>query len=243
MNSKRIGILIITLLTVAMSGYAKKTRIAKIKHKIPADTIVIPETVYFETLPFSDSLTVEETSGESIPMEILTPCIADIDGSLSIMGKATVDVETMVRFVVKTNPDFNPEIARAFYDVGELYGVRGDVALCQAIIETGWFLFTGGTAVTLDQNNFCGLGVTKKGMKGHSFATVTDGVKAQIQHLYAYASKENLPAGEEKIDPRFSLVSRGVAPTWNDLNQRWAANSRYGESIIRVYKDMLSMTE
>lgn len=173
------------------------------------------------------------------PSSVLEAEVSSISEDMSILGRSSVDVERMYRFVCSRNPNFERSIAEAFYDLGELYGIRGDVALCQSLIETGWFKFTGGTAVTPDQHNYCGLGVTKLGMKGHSFDTVEDGVRAQLQHLYAYACKKPLPRGEKIIDPRFNLVKRGVASTWKNLNGRWAANSKYAESIMRVYRMML----
>jgi hypothetical protein len=147
----------------------------------------------------------------------------------------------MVAFVRQNNPDFDQEIAKAYLEVGEKYGVRGDIALCQSIVETGWFKFSDGTAVTPDQHNYCGLGVTSKGMKGASFATIKDGVTAQIQHLYAYASFGALPPGEVKIDPRFNLVTRGIAPNWEDLNGRWAVpGTTYGQNIVSIHKNLVA---
>lgn len=165
--------------------------------------------------------------------------IADINEEMSIFGPSVADVERMYRFVLTRNPNFDRTIAEAFYELGKVYGIRGDVALCQSLIETGWFLFTGGTAVTPDQHNYCGLGVTKLGMKGHSFDSVEQGVKAQLQHLYAYACKKSLPHGEKVVDPRFDLVKRGVASSWKELSGRWAANKQYATSIMRVYRQML----
>src|SRR5690606_2973811 len=138
------------------------------------------------------------------------------------------------------NPDAKDieEIAKQFIDVGEKYGIRGDIAFCQSIIETGWFKFDGGTAVTPDQHNYCGLGVTSKGMKGHSFVTVKEGVTAQIQHLFAYACKDAIPNGEFIVDPRFKYVTRGVAPHWEDLSNRWAMNANYGVHILSIYQQL-----
>lgn len=166
--------------------------------------------------------------------------IAAKEEVLSIFGPTEVSADRMWAFVAAVNPDFSPTIARAFYDIGRRYGIRGDVALCQAVIETGWFRFTGGTAVTPDQHNYCGLGVTKLGMKGHAFDSIEEGVTAQIQHLYAYACHSPLPKGERIVDPRFKLVRRGVASTWLDLNRRWAANDHYGESIIALFGRLLA---
>ena len=57
-----------------------------------------------------------------------------------------------------------------------------------------------------------------------------------MQHLYSYATDEDLPNGVEKVDPRFNHYSRGVAKYWSDLNGRWAVpGDGYGESIINDY--------
>ncbi|RLT76656.1 hypothetical protein D7V95_07555 [bacterium J10(2018)] len=152
-----------------------------------------------------------------------------------ICGRPEVDVERMYRFVKMHNPEFPREIAEAYYNVGLLYGVRGDIAMCQAILETGWFRFADGTSVTADQYNYCGLGVTSSREKGHAFSSIEEGVKAQIQHLYAYGCKDDLPKGETIVDPRFSYVKRGSAKTWEKLNGRWAASRHYSDRILKLY--------
>lgn len=148
------------------------------------------------------------------------------------------DADRLVRFVSRHNPDFDRTIAEAYIAVGQRYGIPGDIAFCQGILETGWFRFADGTKVTPDQHNYCGLGVLKLGQRGHSFNTVEDGVTAQIQHLYAYACENPLPDGERLLDPRFGLVKRGVAPTWKELSGRWAANNRYARSILKLYIEL-----
>lgn len=157
----------------------------------------------------------------------------------SIFGTQKVDIEAMYQFVAARNPDFDREVAETFYSVGERYGIRGDIALCQAIIETGWFRFNNGTAVKPDAHNYCGLGVKKRGDKGCKFRSVEEGVTAMIQHLYAYACHDNLPHGEKMIDPRFSFVKRGCAPSWESLAGKWAMNPRYGKNILQIYQSML----
>ena len=78
--------------------------------------------------------------------------------------------------------------------------------------------------------------------RGHAFESIEEGVTAQIQHLYAYGSRDELPAGETIIDPRFSYVSRGSASTWEDLNGRWAANKHYSDRILSLYYRMAQRT-
>lgn len=158
--------------------------------------------------------------------------------SQPIMGNAEIEAEAMQCFVARHNPDFDLEIAKAYIAVGQRYGIRGDIALCQSILETGWFKFADGTSVTPDQHNYCGLGVLRRGQKGHSFSTIEDGVTAQIQHLYAYACSSPIPNGEKLLDPRFKLVERGVAPTWAELSGRWAANDRYARSILKLFVEL-----
>lgn len=159
-----------------------------------------------------------------------------------ILGSQKVDIETMYQFVVSRNPDFDRQVAEAFYHIGEQYGIRGDIALCQAIIETGWFRFDNGTAVKPDAHNYCGLGVRKRGDKGCSFDTIEDGVTAMIQHLFAYASHDKLPKGEKIIDPRFDYVRRGSAKSWEALAGKWAMNPKYGKNILNIYDSMFNHT-
>lgn len=158
-----------------------------------------------------------------------------------IMGEAVATKEQMAAYIKRVNPD----VAKSVIDMiplylseGEKEGARGDVAFAQSCLETGNFGFKG-SAVILEQNNFCGMGVTRNGMKGNSFATPQAGVRAQIQHLKAYASTEELT--EECIDPRFSYVKRGCAECVEWLGQKenpeglgWATGKDYGKKILTI---------
>lgn len=172
---------------------------------------------------------------------LVSLAISSAFAATPILGTNVATAERMYQFVRSQNSSFDREIAEQFIAVSTVYGMRGDIALCQSIIETGWFKYTGGTAVTADDHNYCGLGVTTLGQKGCQFSTVKEGVTAQIQHLYAYACTKALPSGEKLIDPRFNYVSRGIAPNWEDLGSgKWAAAAGYGTKIIAMYNDMMS---
>ena len=160
----------------------------------------------------------------------------------AIMGTMQADVDRMYYFVKSVNSSFPREIAENFYNVAKKYGMRGDIALCQSCVETGWFKYTGGTAVRPEHHNYCGLGVTDFGKPGCIFSTVKEGVTAQIQHLYAYATTKALPAGEVLVDPRFNYVTRGCAPTWESLGGKWAVATDYGTKILSIYNDMMNYT-
>lgn len=135
---------------------------------------------------------------------------------LSIMGESTATEAQLLAYLAANNPAALEEFADLpglYLEEGKAEGVRGDAACCLGFKETGHLKFQGD--VKKDQNNFCGLGTTGGGNPGHSFETHRLGVRANIQHLKAYGSKE--PLVNVCIDPRFKYVSRGVAPTFVDL--------------------------
>ena len=169
---------------------------------------------------------------------------------LRIMGKSKATVEQLQTYIKKVNPkvtDSVTKLAAIYITEGEAEGVRGDIAFAQSCLETGNFTFCG-SAVEFEQNNFCGLGVTENGMKGNSFDTPIKGVRAQIQHLKAYASNERLM--QTCVDPRFLYVARGTAEyvEWlgiqeNPTHQGWAAGKGYGKQIIRILNTILGSEE
>ncbi len=90
-------------------------------------------------------------------------------------------------------------------------------------------------------------GVRGKGVKGNSFDTPQFGIRAQVQHLKAYASVEGLK--NACVDPRFKYVVRGCAEYVEWLGQKenpdgrgWAAGAGYGEKILVILKGILGMT-
>ena len=164
-----------------------------------------------------------------------------------IAGTAQATVQQMQTYIKKVNPN----VAQSVLDMipyylseGRAEGIRGDIAFAQSCLETGNFTFTG-SAVTLEQNNFCGLGVLENSMKGAAFDTPQLGIRAQIQHLKAYAN--SAPLQNDCIDPRFHLVTRGAAPTVqylgiqeNPQGYGWAAGADYGVKILNILENILA---
>ncbi|MGG1630828.1 N-acetylmuramoyl-L-alanine amidase [Rossellomorea sp. NRS-1567] len=151
----------------------------------------------------------------------------------SILGTSVLHAEQLDDFARTINRDASL-LGEFYLFYGNLYGIRGDVAYSQALHETNYFRFTG--QVKPDQNNYAGIGTTGPGNDGASFKTPEEGVLAHIQHLYAYASTNPIPQGQSLVDPRFSLVTRGSAKNWTDLNGKWAVpGTTYGQSILSVF--------
>ncbi|MBY0123512.1 glucosaminidase domain-containing protein [Bacillus sp. S/N-304-OC-R1] len=160
---------------------------------------------------------------------------------VSITGSSILTAKQMGDFVLFKYPE--PKLTTVdIYRLADLYlslgrqeGIRGDIAFAQAILETGYFQF--GKDVLPEQNNYSGIGAVGGGAQGAYFNTPEEGVRAQIQHLKAYANTE--PLVTEKLDPRFDYVKRGIAPYWTDLNNRWAVpGDQYGERILAIFSAM-----
>lgn len=169
------------------------------------------------------------------------------------------DCTKAIKCILGNNNNFDVEIAKTFFMMAPKYGIDPLMVISQSILETGWFKYSA-SAVTEDQYNYCGLGVTSNGMTGCAFNTIEDGVRAQLQHLYAYGCQDALPSGEEDIiDPRFKYVTRGIATYWQNLAGRWAvpgydkdryatpeeamqAGDTYGQKIRRIYTEIEATT-
>ena len=143
---------------------------------------------------------------------------------------ASVDVETLAQY---------------YFEEGAAENVSGDVAFAQAIVETGWFRFTG--TVPASANNFAGIGAADVNPGPATFADARTGVRAHIQHLRAYADSTatacaSPPLHNPCVDPRFHLVvPKGRAPTWNHLGSgNWATAPGYGASILSLYNEALA---
>ena len=169
-----------------------------------------------------------------------------------IMGEAHATAQQMALFCRSKNAEPKltsctlEQLAEIFLEEGKAEGVRGDVAFAQSLHETGCFKFGG--IVLPSQNNYAGIGALNGNATGQA-ATFPDprtGVRAQIQHLKAYASTE--PLVNTCVDPRFSLVTRGSAPyvEWlgaadNPNGKGWAVpGSGYGANVVKLLGQIMA---
>ena len=170
------------------------------------------------------------------------------DGNYRIMGKTNYDKGNFVDCFNKIS-SYPSDVYSAYgaatinefcsilIDEALTEGVKPEVVFAQAMLETNWLRFGGDIAV--GQCNFAGLGATGNGNPGNSFNcygkdSVRIGLRAQIQHLKAYASEDALV--NKCVDSRFVYVSRGCAPTIKDLSGKWAADTNYGSKILSIIR-------
>ena len=177
-------------------------------------------------------------------------------GVTSIMGNSDLSsdkntvVNKMVRMFQKSGRSYPADKLNAggagsieafcqiVYDEAVKEGVKPEIVFGQAMKETGYLQFGG--AVKIEQFNFAGLGATGGSVAGAQFSNVAEGIRAQVQHLKAYASKDGLT--QETVDSRFNLVTRGSAPYVEWLGQKenpngfgWATAWNYGISLMNQY--------
>ena len=187
----------------------------------------------------------------------------DADGKYQelhkIMNDPTTSVEKMVRYYRNRNLSYPSEklavggadsiekLANIFYEEATAEGIDPAIAWCQTMKETNWLRYGG--QVKIEQFNFAGIGATDGGAAGADFSSygkngVRMGVRAQMQHLKAYAvkgiSKNDLKY--ECVDPRFKYVNKGSAMyvEWLGINENpngsgWATAPKYGYSIMNDY--------
>jgi hypothetical protein len=142
--------------------------------------------------------------------------------------RATVSVETL---------------ASLYVEEGRAEGIAGDLAFVQAVLETGSFSWPGHGQVRASQNNFAGIGACDGGTcTVATFRSARIGVRAQIQHLRAYAdptvTRANLAYPLES--PRFDLVQpKGRSPLWEQMGRgNWATDPNYASKILNLYASM-----
>lgn len=181
--------------------------------------------------------------------EILAVEASIAPGAYPIMGESSIQIQQMVDYFNANSGAYPSEVlgdggaqniesfCRIYYEEAVQEGVRPEVAFAQTMKETGFLQYGGDVSVT--QYNFAGLGTTGGGVAGNSFPDVRTGVRAQIQHLKAYATDEELQA--DCVDNRYEYVTRGCAPYVEWLGQKenpqgygWATGENYGYDIVEM---------
>jgi len=133
------------------------------------------------------------------------------------------------------------DFAGIIYDEAVAEGVSPELVFVQSMKETGWLQYGGD--VEVDQFNFAGIGAVGGGAAGAEFPDVRTGIRAQVQHLRAYAdpsaSADSL--AYPVVDPRFSYVRKGAAPVVEYLGIQenpnrtgWAAARGYGYDLVSM---------
>lgn len=176
----------------------------------------------------------------------------------NIMGKEEVSKEAFKKYFKKMSDEKGyiyklnctiDEFVDIAYEEASIEEVRGDIVIAQAIWETAHFQYGG--IVDKDDNNYAGIGAVGTAGVKERFKTPRLGIRAQVQHLKAYASTDSLVL--DLVDPRFKYVTRGSAVSVEELSGKWAVpgydtktykslaeaaknNGAYGQRIYNLVK-------
>lgn len=174
-----------------------------------------------------------------------------VSTAYAIMGRSTVTVDQMVAFYKASGRSFPSSVyqdkgaknikqfCKIVLDESEKEGIKAEVIFAQNCLETGYLQFGG--QVSASQCNFAGLGATDDGAAGATFENVKIGIRAQVQHLKGYASKDSLNG--KCVDPRFMYLAskRGCAAHVQDLgNGNWATDPNYAFKLMTMIRSMKS---
>ncbi|MFC4601760.1 hypothetical protein [Cohnella hongkongensis] len=152
-------------------------------------------------------------------------------GKLSIRGEASCSGDRLLAYARRRNPQA-PDVAEIYIRHGRQYGIRGDVAYCQAAYDTRWW-----TAE----------------LSGPDWApqlraqwTDEAAIEARFQMLHTFATLMPLPAEAKLADDRpVSYIEqagwRGAATCWEELGGKWThhGNPRYGSYVVAMWRGVL----
>ena len=175
---------------------------------------------------------------DSSPNESCTPDQPTVstNGSPTILGPTALTSEQLTAWWDETRHSQPQRLDAPIDDVIAMYlaeghaeGVRGDMALAQAIHETGYF-----TSTDTSRNNFAGIAHPDGAGSGRTLPDPRTGVRAHIQLLKKYATANDIALAHPDVAPNAGASAR----TWSELAGTWATDPSYWTAISRIYNAM-----
>jgi len=141
-------------------------------------------------------------------------------GKLPIFGQSRCGANRMRAYAVRRNPQA-PDVAELYLEKAEAFGIRGDVAFCQAMLDTQVWT------------------AEPQGPPWKPFAYRVWGALG-----YCDRSDEELA---RRVDRHLQILSEIVdshkteEPCWEELGGTWAiSDSRYGYDVVAVWRNMMA---
>ena len=193
--------------------------------------LIIPLLLIMLPTLYSSCKTLEKETQKKEPVYI----------SRKLLDNGQLTAEQLADFFINEN---NEKTWQEIYDFAALYieeaaseNINSDFAFAQMCLETGFLRFGG--LVQPEWHNYCGLGAISAEQPGCIFETEQLGVRAHIQHIQAYATKEEVTLNNELVDPRYSWVHKTkYAESIEELAASWAADPNYAAKINNILTRM-----
>ncbi|MDR1836900.1 MAG: glucosaminidase domain-containing protein [Treponema sp.] len=164
--------------------------------------------------------------------------------SREIMGAGSVTKEAVIQYIGSRNssPALNSRdiglLIDIYFQEARNEGINRDIAIAQMLYATDFLRNRMAT------RNYAGFIIDGSRLNGRPwngrFDDMRTGVKAHIQHLKGYVSRER-PSGQI-VDPRYQILVDlgylGSVRTFDQLCRRWSENPEYGNRINRILSDL-----
>ena len=161
---------------------------------------------------------------------------------INIISETNITVDTAKEWASnKGATDTFKNLADLYWSLYKEHGnVNPAVAFVQSALETGYGKFGG--VIDESFNNPCGMKTTQTGENSdpnshQRFNSWSEGVQAHLDHLALYAGAEGYPRSNT-YDPRHFSTILGKATTVNGLAGKWATDTNYSKSIMRLYNEL-----
>lgn len=238
-NPSQAGVLGYEVFRSSYSKPSVQTKVATLGGTAYTDTNIVDTEVYYYRVRTYTKVTVNGTT-RTVYGEF-SDTVSTNKSDYKIMGSAGVTVKQMVSMYQASGKKYPASVyaskeaadlqtfCQIVYDECAIEGVKPEVIFAQICHETGYLQFGG--QVKAEQCNFGGLGATDDGALGGTFENVRIGVRAQVQHMKAYASTD--PLIQACVDNRFSYITRGKAEYIQQLGKgNWATDTAYDIKLL-----------
>lgn len=251
-NNKKINIIAVAIAVAIIGGlahYANQSSCVTVESNYSVQGRDLSSVSYIKP-EFEETLEEENVEYKDILIQKTPENKTYAAYEIEIMGYKEIDYAQAVSFIlskaessdygidnIKLNGLSVKEHILNLCKAAEMENINPHVIIAQQVLETGVYGFVNSMVKPTD-NNYCGLGALDGGNSANEFSSNFEGQLAQAQHLKGYASQE--PLNAEEADVRFSFINRGVAPTIDGLAGTWASDLNYGDSIARIYNELLN---
>ena len=171
------------------------------------------------------------------------------DTDVSILGPSLLTAEELSAFITARSPSVWPlpvtrlELSHMYIDEAAAEGVRGDLLMIQAVMETGWFRFESGLSEAKDYN-FAGINACDSCRSASSFESVRMGVRAHVELVKAYAD-ETLTSKNTALPYAYKVENipvRGCCVMFSELGGYWASAHNYYKRVLWTWATALEFS-
>ena len=191
---------------------------------VPVIFLELTIVLAFALFTFNSCATTKGLKKRHTPIQI----------SRRILDQGQLSADQLAAYFLSRNAEADRahiiQFAQYYIDEAAAEGINSDVAFAQMCLETGFLRFGG--LVQPEFHNYCGLGAMDADHPGEIFETEELGVRAHIQHLQAYATREDVTLHKELVDPRYNWVHKTkYIETIYELAGNWATDPQYGQKL------------